>query len=360
MKKLIYLFVLVFLLNTGLFQVKAETTNFSGQTLTIYNVEDYISNGDDDYVDIIANFEKEYNVKVNYYTYDKEYALKELYEYKCDLVATHPKKIRLKYSFNQFVEVGKHYYIKSSPEYRQLTTYPKVFNFYNSIDKNEMLLFKGCGLVSHWFVERFESFLKELTEDEQAICLTFFELLPSYVLIKNQNNILSEEDSELFYKVLLPFLEYVAFAENLEFDFEDKRFNAHQAYDILQVCIKDNFNIVDNYIEDVNLSLEEKEIVLGLKKFIKGPFIVMKHLNDGSVFEVNQNMYLVKGIITPIESMEAIAKTPAVCETILIPFKDVITYFSVLAPYPISIGNNMRKQLSKEYKANKDKIIKSL
>ncbi len=70
MKKLIYLFVLVFLLNTGIFQVKAETTDFSGQTLTIYNVEDYISNGDDDYVDIIANFENEYNVKVNYYTYD--------------------------------------------------------------------------------------------------------------------------------------------------------------------------------------------------------------------------------------------------------------------------------------------------
>ena len=70
MKKLVYLFVLVLLLNTGLFQVKANTTNFSGQTLTIYNVEDYISNGDDDYVDIIANFEEEYDVKVNYYTYD--------------------------------------------------------------------------------------------------------------------------------------------------------------------------------------------------------------------------------------------------------------------------------------------------
>ena len=46
MKKLIYLFVLVFLLNTGLFQVKAETTNFSGQILTIYNVEDWIENDD--------------------------------------------------------------------------------------------------------------------------------------------------------------------------------------------------------------------------------------------------------------------------------------------------------------------------
>ena len=43
---------------------------FEGQTLTIYNVEDYISQGNDGYVDIIGNFEKDYGVKVNYYTYD--------------------------------------------------------------------------------------------------------------------------------------------------------------------------------------------------------------------------------------------------------------------------------------------------
>ena len=43
---------------------------YEGQTLTIYNVEDYISQGNDGYVDIIGNFEKEYGVKVNYYTYD--------------------------------------------------------------------------------------------------------------------------------------------------------------------------------------------------------------------------------------------------------------------------------------------------
>lgn len=38
--------------------------------LTIFNVEDYISQGLDDSVNLIAKFEKKYNVKVNYYTYD--------------------------------------------------------------------------------------------------------------------------------------------------------------------------------------------------------------------------------------------------------------------------------------------------
>ena len=51
--------------------VKANSNDyFKGQTLTIYNVEDYISQGEEGYVDIIGNFEKEYGVKVNYYTYD--------------------------------------------------------------------------------------------------------------------------------------------------------------------------------------------------------------------------------------------------------------------------------------------------
>lgn len=47
-----------------------QTSEFAGQTLTIFNVEDYISQGIDDSFDLIREFEKEYGVKVNYYTYD--------------------------------------------------------------------------------------------------------------------------------------------------------------------------------------------------------------------------------------------------------------------------------------------------
>ena len=56
------------LLSTSL-NVNADE-DYGGRVLTIYNVEDYISNGEDGYVDIIADFEEKYNVKVNYYTYD--------------------------------------------------------------------------------------------------------------------------------------------------------------------------------------------------------------------------------------------------------------------------------------------------
>ena len=43
---------------------------YEGKTLTIYNCEDYIAQGDDALIDIIGEFEKKYGCKVNYYTYD--------------------------------------------------------------------------------------------------------------------------------------------------------------------------------------------------------------------------------------------------------------------------------------------------
>ncbi len=53
-------------------KVNAEevTDEYKGQTLTIYNCEDYISQGEDDSRDLIGEFEEMYGVKVNYYTYD--------------------------------------------------------------------------------------------------------------------------------------------------------------------------------------------------------------------------------------------------------------------------------------------------
>lgn len=62
---------LLLLICTTLLSIKVNAKSiYDGMTLTIFNVEDYISTGDDDYEDLIGNFEEEYGVKVNYYTYD--------------------------------------------------------------------------------------------------------------------------------------------------------------------------------------------------------------------------------------------------------------------------------------------------
>ena len=72
MKKTVFTLILMLGLSMGLANItKANAkSKFAGSTLTIYNVEDYISNGEDGYVDLIQEFEDLYDVKVNYYTYD--------------------------------------------------------------------------------------------------------------------------------------------------------------------------------------------------------------------------------------------------------------------------------------------------
>ena len=55
------------------FELPEKISGFEGQTLTIYNSEDYISSDFDEengYLDLISIFEYIYDVTVNYYTYD--------------------------------------------------------------------------------------------------------------------------------------------------------------------------------------------------------------------------------------------------------------------------------------------------
>ena len=55
------------------YELPEKISGFEGQTLTIYNCEDYISSTFDEeegYIDLISVFEYIYDVKVNYYTFD--------------------------------------------------------------------------------------------------------------------------------------------------------------------------------------------------------------------------------------------------------------------------------------------------
>ena len=70
MKKVFLVYALVMISLFVAVPSLSANEGFAGRTLTIYNVADYISTNDSDYVDLIEKFENEYNVTVNYYTYD--------------------------------------------------------------------------------------------------------------------------------------------------------------------------------------------------------------------------------------------------------------------------------------------------
>ena len=58
-----------------LFSVFSLVTPAAQRTVTVYNWGQYIGNGEDDTIDVIAEFEAKTGIKVNYITYDSNETL---------------------------------------------------------------------------------------------------------------------------------------------------------------------------------------------------------------------------------------------------------------------------------------------
>ena len=71
--------------------------------------------------------------------------------------------------------------------------------------------------------------------------------------------------------------------------------------------------------------------------------------------EKGGKVYGVIGISESIAEMFLPLHLPLLIETVLIPFRDKIIYDSLLMPYIMHIGSNMRRSFNVEYRALKEK-----
>lgn len=180
--------------------------------------------------------------------------------------------------------------------------------------------------------------------------------------------ILSEKDSQLFYKLWLPLL-----------DFVNKKYNIYkepgiimatadlldpsEVYKVSQKLWSDN-KLIDMYLEQhKELSDEHQEIVRSWNRHVQSTFILERHLQKGSILiSEDSNVYLVSGIVSSWEEMTAYFKTPVMLNATLIPFKDVIISDGIVSPYDLVIGNNAKKVFKDTYieARNSNKIIRKL
>lgn len=104
------------------------------------------------------------------------------------------------------------------------------------------------------------------------------------------------------------------------------------------------------------------------KKFIKGKFLIHKHLKEYSVFQPfekeldSKKLYGVYGLTNSIKDMLWDKKMPLLVEAVLLPFKGKIVHDSFIAPYGISFGGGAKESFVQFYKEANDKhgIITSL
>lgn len=185
------------------------------------------------------------------------------------------------------------------------------------------------------------------------------------------NEILSETDSDLFYELWLPLLDYV----NRKSDINKTigKISTKGCYDPndLMPMVKELWNhsdsLISSYLLDKcdGICLEHRNIIDSWRHHITSRFILERHLKKGSIFidtKNTDNVYLVKGLKSSLEEMVWMFPLPVYLDATLIPFKNTIVSDGLVVPYNIHFGSGVTKEFNSLYmKAKKaDKIIKSL
>ena len=180
--------------------------------------------------------------------------------------------------------------------------------------------------------------------------------------------ILSEADGKLFFRLWLGLLDYVN---------KKNHVNSHLTEiapevslpikEIMKVSewLWENPDEIECFLsENTHLQLEHREIVCGWKRFVRGDYIVERHLKKGSIFisSDTQKVYLVKGITNPWEILLRNEPMPTMLKVTLIPFRDEIISDGLVRPYDIMFGGGLKQELKGIYMAAKKngKIIQSL
>lgn len=174
---------------------------------------------------------------------------------------------------------------------------------------------------------------------------------------------LNEIDSSRFYKIWLGVLEYTnqkyKAAPKLKGIRTAKSINPAELVPIRDVLWQ-NTGIIDKFILENPYSFEQQDldILSGWKRRVSGRFIMLKHLKNYTVFmsaEDGGKLYAVTGIIDSLSDMFHSSHLPLFVEAVLIPFENKIIYDSLLMPYSIHIGSNMRRGFNEEYREIKAK-----
>ncbi len=118
----------------------------------------------------------------------------------------------------------------------------------------------------------------------------------------------------------------------------------------------EDLSVLNNFIKDNPAKLNSTQLAVadGFRHFEKGAFFVYKYLSNYTVF-VKDN--LVYGVYTLSDPFEAFFDNhlPTLIETVLLPYKDKITYHGIFMGGRMRFGSGYKRSLNETYKKAKAK-----
>jgi hypothetical protein len=171
---------------------------------------------------------------------------------------------------------------------------------------------------------------------------------------------LSKEDTELFYKMHNSLIIYtnqkLNILKNVNSIESLKKAGIDQIKNLVST-LYENSHLIDSFGETnpCKFSDEELNIVKSWKNFVKGRFLIMRHLKNYTIFLDENEPPKVYGVLGLVNSFEEVIGNylPVMADTILLPFKDKITYTGIFTPYRITFGGGMARGFKDSYEKAK-------
>jgi hypothetical protein len=170
---------------------------------------------------------------------------------------------------------------------------------------------------------------------------------------------LSREEVELFYRLYYSLLAYA----NVKLNTVK---GVSSPDDIEEIPLKETNKIrvelykhpelIESFVAEnpFDFSEEELKLVRSWKDFVKGRFIILRHLRNYTIFLDPDDPPKAYGVLALKTSFqEMFPYLPVMVEAVLLPFKDKIIYDSILRPYLIRFGGGIKRSLNDAYQKAK-------
>ncbi len=173
---------------------------------------------------------------------------------------------------------------------------------------------------------------------------------------------LDKEEKDLFFDLYFDLLFYTdreLDVINWEEEPSDLRGARCETLIKIREALFDNIKVLDSFIQEnpADFSEDELDILSGWKDFVRGEFIVYKHLKNHTVFLESQSPYRAYGVLGLEEDIEeVIPHVPFLIESVLLPFKGKIVYDGLVNAYSVKFGSNMKKEIKENYLKAKSKF----
>ena len=234
---------------------------------------------------------------------------------------------KIVYTKDEIVERGKHYFIEEGYKYKVASSFESFYFFRNSLPMDELIVDIGMDEKIMNVMEYVDELCENagIDKDEKSLYYDLIYDLPSFVY-DSYDDKLKQTDVTIFYKLFYPFIKFCSETYGVPLGDDIHHENIFMIFNKL---VKTKFKIIDEFIKENDFTEEEKEILIGFKRFKSGPFLIIANEPEGAVFFDRKNFYLVKGLDQSVEVALQL-DPPRFAETILVPFKEQIVYFAML------------------------------